>query len=440
MRNLIPYILFLPVLMLFCSLDVTAYQDNIPEKSPSVTVISVDGTIGPTVTSYIRRGLEEANNREDEALIIKLDTPGGLLNSTQDIVQDMLASEMPIVVYVAPAGANAGSAGTFITLAAHIAAMAPTTTIGAASPVSMDGAQMDTVMKEKIFNYSENFIQNIAEKRGRNAEWAISAVRDGEAVTEQEALELNVIDIVAEDIRDLLTQMHNYEVDGNTLNTENAEINELDESLAEQFFSFILQPQVMLILTLIAIYGIVGEVTNPGAIIPGVAGVIALILLLYGVAALPINVAGFILIGLAIILFVAEAFTPAFGILITGGSVSFFLGALMLFQDFPQEMQLDWYWIVPATILTTIFFGWIATAGIKAQFSGHRSGLESHIGKRAKVVDNVTAESGRVDFSGEYWNAKSESGEEINKNEWCEIVGFERLTVIVKSVSTTKQS
>lgn len=406
-------------------------------NSPSVTVITIQGTIGPTTTNYIRRGLETAIEREDEALIIQLDTPGGLLSSTQDIVQTMLASDLPIVVYVTPAGGNAGSAGTFITLAAHIAAMAPTTTIGAASPVS-SGGEMDSVMQKKIFNYSENFIENIAKKRNRNTEWAKSAVRDGEALTEEEALELNVIDLISEDLPQLFNDLDGMTVEDATLRTAGATVHELKESLAEEFFSFIMQPEIMLILTLIAIYGIVGEVTNPGAIVPGVAGVIALILLLYGTASLPINVAGFALIGLAIVFFAIEAFTPTFGILITGGAVSFFLGALMLFQDFPKDMQLSFYWLVPATILTVIFFGWIATSGIKAQFTAHRTGLESLIGKKAQVIDTINEKGGRVLISGEYWNAVS--SEKIKVNEWCEIVHFEGLTVTVKPYTPKMES
>jgi len=408
----------------------SAYQSD---SSRTVTVISVSGTIGPTVTSYIERGLDFARDNEHEALIIKLDTPGGLLSSTMDIVQLMLASKLPIAVYVSPEGANAGSAGTFISMAAHIAAMAPTTTIGAASPVSMQGGEMDTVMQKKLFSFTENFIQNIAEKRDRNAEWAISAVQDGEALTAKEALELNVIDIIASDLNDLLSQMDGRVIEGDSLLTKNATIVNLEKSLAENFFSFILLPEIMLILTLIAIYGIVGEVTNPGAIIPGVAGVIALILLLYGVSSMPINVAGFILIGFAIALFVAEAFTPSFGILLTGGAISFFLGALMLFQDLPDNMQISWYWLVPATLLTMLFFSLIAIAGIKAQFRPNRSGLESHIGKTAKVIDAVSSDSGRIDFAGEYWNARSENN--IPKGENCEIVGFTGLICHVKSVT-----
>lgn len=427
--------------ILFLSGTLLALQDSTMQsdsltvdelsEQPSVSVIRVEGTIGPTVTQYITRSIRQSIENGDEALIIELDTPGGLLDSTQDIVQQMLGTDHPTVVYVTPSGANAGSAGTFITLAAHVAAMAPATNIGAASPISMGGGEMDTVAQKKIFNYSESFIESIADERDRNAEWARSAVRDGASISSDEALELNVIDILAEDIDDLLVQLDSMEVGERVLNTQNATISQIEETLAEQFFSFLLRPEVMLILTLVAIYGIIGEVTNPGAIVPGVSGVIALILLLYGVAAMPINLAGFLLIGLAIILFVAEAFTPAFGILLTGGAVSFFLGALMLFQDLPDEMQISLYWLVPATLLTVAFFAWIITYGVKSLFNPPRSGLESTIGKTAEVVDTIQPDQdGRVFFDGEYWTAKSEH--ELEEGETCEIIEFQGLRVFVK--------
>lgn len=400
----------------------------------SVSVIRVQGTIGPTITNYISRSLGIANDRGDEALIIELDTPGGLLTSTQEIVQIMLGSHLPIAVYVSPDGANAGSAGTFITLAGHVAAMAPATSIGAASPVSMGGGEMDTVAQKKIFSFTESFIESIAEKRGRNVEWAKSAVRDGASITSREALELEVIDFVSSDLQMLLTQMHGLEFEDLTLNTRDAEINRIEQNLAEIFFSFILRPEVLLILTLVAIYGILGEVTNPGAIVPGVAGAIALVLLLYGVAAMPINIAGFLLIGLAIILFIMEAFTPTYGVLLGGGAVAFFLGALMLFQDLPEGMQLSYYWLVPATLLTVLFFAWIVYYGIRAQFGKSRSGLEAAVGQTAEVVEKVSANSGRVFFSGEYWNARSSVP--IKKGETCEIMKFDGLTVIVKPINT----
>lgn len=404
----------------------------------SVSIIRIEGAIGPTVTHYIERSIRQSEERGDEILIIELDTPGGLLDSTQDIVQDLLGSDHPVAVYVSPEGANAGSAGTFITLAAHVAAMAPATNIGAASPVSMGGGEMDSVAQKKIFNYSESYIESIAERRDRNAEWAKSAVRDGASITASEALELNVIDLIADDLTDLLNKIDGMEVEGSTLNTSDATRNEIPQTLAEVFFSFIMRPEVMLILTLVAIYGIIGEVSNPGALVPGITGVIALILLLYGVAAMPINIAGFALIGLAILLFVAEAFTPAFGILITGGGVAFFLGALMLFQDLPEDMQISMYWLIPATILTVLFFFWIVAYGIKAQYGAVRSGIESTIGRHVEVIDDIAPGSqGRVFFEGEYWTA--ESDENLKEGDYCEIVEYKGLRVVVKSITKNNQ-
>jgi membrane-bound serine protease (ClpP class) len=357
-------------------------------------------------------------------------------------VQAFLDSDdLPIVVYVAPEGASAASAGTFITMASHIAAMAPATNIGAASPVQIGpgGAtsQPDTVMQKKIFNYSESYIQTIAERRGRNAEWAISAVRDGESITADEALEINVIDLIANDRKELLDKINGRTVAGNTLQTNNAEIIEIPTNLAENFLGFIIRPEVILILTMIAIYGIIGEVTNPGAIIPGVAGVIALILILYASAAMPLNTAGFALIGLAIVLFIAEAFTPAFGLLIAAGSVSFFLGALFVFQDLPESMSLSWGWLVPATLLTTLFFAWIVFYGIKIQFTESTTGKESMIGKRAEVTDTINPkEGGRIFINGEYWNAVSEHI--IKEGTECEITEIAGLTMRVQPAPNDK--
>jgi len=407
--------------------------------APTVSVMRVEGTIGPTVLNYVDRSLDIARDRDDEILIIELDTPGGLLDSTQDIVKLLLNSTRPVAVYVSPDGANAGSAGAFITLAAHIAAMAPASSIGAASPVNFGGGEQDTVSQKKIFSFTESFMESIAKARDRNVEWAKSAVTDGASVTSDEALELNVIDLIADDLDDLLQQLDGMEIEGRVLQTSGAEINRIETNLAERFFSFIIRPEVLLILTLVAVYGILGEISSPGAIIPGVAGAVALILLLYGVAAMPINTAGFILIILAIILFVAEAFTPTYGVLIAGGGVSFFLGALMLFQDLPEDMQLSLFWLVPATILTILFFAWIVYYGIRAQFKGHHAGLESMDGKIVEVTDEVTGTSGRVFFSGEYWNARTEDGSTIGEGEEARIVRFEGLKVFVKPAGKDNQ-
>ncbi|MDZ7772765.1 MAG: nodulation protein NfeD [Balneolaceae bacterium] len=401
---------------------------------PLVTVIRVDGTISPTAVNYITRGISEARQAGAQCLVVELDTPGGLLESTKDIVQAFLDSgDLPVVVYVSPEGASAASAGTFITMAAHIAAMAPATNIGAASPVQSGpgggAAQTDTVMQKKIFNYSESYIESIANRRDRNAEWAISAVRSGESITAEEAVERNVVDLIAADRRELLDLIDGRVVAGDTLETADARITEIPTNLAENLLGFILRPEVMLILTMIAIYGIVGEVTNPGAIVPGMAGVIALILVLYASSAMPINVAGYALIALAVVLFVAESFTPAFGLLIGGGAVSFFLGALMLFQDLPASMELSWGWLIPATILTTLFFVWIVGEGLRIQFSPDRTGRESMIGAPAEVSDAITSGKGRVFLKGEYWNAVSE--DELAEGERCVVTEIRGLTLKV---------
>ncbi|MEX0680058.1 MAG: nodulation protein NfeD [Balneolales bacterium] len=408
-------------------------QDAIRENpGMTISVIRVEGAIGPTVSNYISRGLEAAGSRGDKMLIIELDTPGGLLNVTQDIVQTLLGSRLPVAVYVSPEGANAGSAGTFITMAAHVAAMAPTTSIGAASPIGMGGGQADTVAQNKMMNYAASFIESVAERRDRNVDWAISAVREGASITSTEALEINVIDFIARDLDDLLEQMHGYEVDDHKLETRDAGIHRIAPNLAERFFSFIFRPEILLILTLVSIYGILGEISNPGAIVPGTAGVISLILLLFGVAAMPINVAGFLLMALAIILFVMEAFTPTYGLLLGGGGIAFFLGLLMLFQDFPQDMQLSLTWIIPATVLTVFVFAWIMYYGIRAQFGEKKSGVETMIGQIAVVVDKVDKEQGRVLLFGEYWNARSD--EPIKKGSKCEVIAVRGLSVQVRPI------
>ncbi len=405
---------------------------------PTVTAIRVEGAIAPTTTNYVNRALERAREQGASALLIEIDTPGGLLESTKNIVQALLNTDVPVIVFVSPDGARAASAGTFITMAGHLAAMAPSTTIGAASPVSTGpgGGQTDTVMQRKVFEYSESFIRSIAERRGRNEEWAVSAVREGEAVTSSEAVELNVVDLVADDREELFAAIDGRVVDGDTLRTAGAEVTEMSPNLAERTLQFVMRPEVMLILTMAAIYGIVGEISNPGAIVPGVTGVIALILLLYASAAMPINIAGFALIGLAVILFVAEAFTPAFGLLIAGGSVAFFLGALMLFQDLPEPFAISWAWLVPATVVTALFFLWIVSAGLKAQLGGPRRGLESMNGERGQVVDPVGPAGGRVEVRGEYWNAVSDR--EIPEGEACEVEEVHGLTLRVRPAESAQ--
>lgn len=405
--------------------------------------ITVEGIIGPTTTSYIQRAINISVNEGAEVLIIKLDTPGGLLESTRDIVRLILESEVPVAVYVSPEGAGAGSAGVFITMSAHVAAMARATNIGAATPVQMGGRGFDDEVDEerdeqlssqerKMINFVESYIEGIARRRDRNAEWAKEAVRDAVAIGEEEALELNVIDLVAVDIYDLLEKMDGREVDDFVLNTSGATVQEIPMSIQESVLRYLFTPQVMFILLLVALYGIIGELSNPGAIFPGTVGVISLILLLYATATMPINTAGYILILLAMVLLVSEVFTPAFGLLTAAGAVSFALGAFLLFDDITATTWEVWGYVIPATILTVLFFSFVVSAGLRAQFGKVRSGVESYVGQQAEVIKVVTPESGKVYFMGEYWNAVGES--KIEAGEKCEITGSKGLTLFVKPV------
>jgi membrane-bound serine protease (ClpP class) len=377
-----------------------------------VGLIKVNGAIGPATLSYVVRGVDVASARDSACLIIQLDTPGGLVDSTKDIVAKLYQSKVPTVVYVSPAPARAASAGVFITMAADIAAMAPHTHIGAAHPVGIGiGGEIektDDVMKKKEENDIAAFAESIAEKRNRNADWAKSAVLESVSITAEKALELKVIDLIAKDLPDLLEQMDGREVNGQALHTAKANIVEIPMNFRESFLHVVLRPEVMFILMLMVIYGIIGELSSPGAILPGVAGAIALILVLCMSAILPINAAGLALIGVAIALFIADIFAPTHGVLTTGGIIAFFLGALMLFNRSDAGFRLSLAYIIPATLVTATFFAFVVGKGLRAQFLPVRSGKETMLGKTAPALAHIDAGSGKVFVEGEYWNATSD--------------------------------
>ena len=402
-----------------------------------VGLIKIHGLIGPATASYIARAIDLSGARKDACLVIQLDTPGGLLESTKEIVQKFYVSTVPIVVYVAPAGAWAGSAGCFITLAADVAAMAPETSIGAAHPVEMGAGQaekMDDVMKQKLENFTTSYIENIAERHGRNVEWAKSSVRESKAITAKQALETNVIEIIAKDLPDLLKQLDGREVSGKTLKTAGAKVVEIPMAATERIFQMLWRPEVMLILMLAAVYGIIGELSNPGAILPGVVGGIALILALYMAAILPVNVTGLALIGLAVLLFIADIYAPTHGVLTFGGIAAFFLGALMLFNRAGPGFGLSLGYIIPATLLTAAFFIFVVDAGVRAQFLPVRAGSQTMLGKTVAALDRIDAQSGKVFVEGEYWNAVSQ--DPIEAGQTVEIVGIEGLRLKVKPKQT----
>ncbi len=403
-------------------------------RAAEVSLINIKGTIAPATATYIARAIQVASARNDACLIIQLDTPGGLLDSTREIVQSFYASPIPTVVYVAPSGARATSAGCFITLAADIAAMAPHTTIGAAHVVMMgpggDMPKLDDVMKEKMEQDSASYMQSIAEKRGRNAEWAREATLKSVSVTSSNALELKVIDVIASDVPDLLRRIDGREVNGKALQTAGAQVVPIPMAAGEKLFHLLWRPEVLLLLMLVAIYGIIGEMSHPGAIVPGVAGAIALILALYMAAVLPVNTAGLALIGVAILLFVIDIFAPTHGVLTFGGIAAFFLGALMLFNRSEPAFRLSLAYIIPATLLTAAFFLFVVGAGLRAQLLPVRVGKETMMGKTTQALEPIDPEHGKVFIEGEYWNAVSDSP--IERGQTVEIVGITGLTLKVK--------
>jgi membrane-bound serine protease (ClpP class) len=401
-----------------------------------VALIKINGAIGPATASYIARSIDEARRQNAQCLIIQLNTPGGLLDSTQTIVEELLSSTVPVVVYVSPTGATATSAGCFITLAASVAAMAPATTIGAAHPVTLGGMpsgqeqKPDDTMKQKLENFSVSYIETIATRRHRNVDWAKSAVKESASITAEKALELRVIDLIAADSPELLKRLNGRVVDGKTLNTANAEIAEIKMSPSERVFQQLWRPEVMFILMLIAIYGIIGEMTTPGAILPGVVGAIALILALYLAAILPVNVTGLALIALAMMLFIFDIYAPTHGVLTIGGIISFLIGSLMLFNRADPLFRLSLSYIIPATIVTTAFFVFVIAKGLRAQRLPVKSGAETMIGRIVTASTPIDPQGGRVFVEGESWNAVSDRP--VEKGELAEIAAVEGLTLKLK--------
>jgi membrane-bound serine protease (ClpP class) len=399
-----------------------------------VALIKIDGAIGPATASYIARGIDEASAQGAQCLIIQLDTPGGLLDSTKTIVQKFYSSPIPTVIYVAPPGATATSAGCFITLAADIAAMAPATTIGAAHPVQIGGGgtgdqKPDDTMKEKLENYAVSFVESIAVRRNRNVDWARSAVKQSASISAEKALELKVIDLIAINSTELLSKLDGRVVNGRTLKTAGAQIVPIEMSARESIFQTLWRPEVMFILMLVAVYGIIGELNNPGAILPGVVGAIALVLALYMAAILPVNAAGLALIGLAFVLFIIDVFAPTHGVLTIGGIVSFFIGALMLFDRGDPAFRLSLAYIIPAVILTALFFFFVVGKGLSAQRLPVKVGKEILLGMTTRAVTGIDRHGGKVFIEGEYWNAQSDTP--VAEGQLVQVTGITGLTLIV---------
>ena len=411
----------------------------LPSALAAQTVISmkIDGSINPATASFIHDGIEKAKKEKAVCLLIHLNTPGGLLKSTRVIVSDMLDSPVPVIVYVSPGGAHAGSAGVFITLAANIAAMAPGTNIGAAHPVALQ-AVMDSNMNEKATNDAAAFIRAIAEKRNRNLQWAENAVRRSYSYSETEALEDSVIDLIAKNEQDLLNKVDGKQVELNegtiTLHTKNASIESFKMSFVEKLLDIISDPNIAYILLLLGMYGVMFELYNPGAILPGIVGVISLILAFYSMHSLPINYAGLALIIFGVILFLLEIKIVSHGLLAIGGVISLLLGSMMLIRSGSslEMVKISRTVIFTATAVSALFFLFIIGFGIKAQRLKVVTGLEALVGDTGEVMD-ILDPIGTVKVQGEIWNAESLSGM-IGKGEKVRIKEMKNLKLYVEPI------
>jgi len=411
----------LPVLILLLIASSAIYAQ---EDSPTIDVLHIKGVINPVLTNYIDRGIQESENSDAVALIIQMDTPGGLDNAMRDIIQLIDKAQIPVVVYIPP-GARAASAGFFITIAADIAVMAPDTAIGAATPVSIgtEGeVQTSEEMQAKVTNDAVAYAKAIANSHGRNVEWAEKAVREAASVPAYEALELNVIDLVATDISGLISQLNGFEItitDGSTfiLKTQGAIIKDIKMSTIEAFLFAITDPNIAYILLSLAILGITVEIFNPGLIFPGVVGAIAGLMAFYSLGMLPVNYAGILLMILALVLFIAEAFTTTFGLLTAGGIASLVIGSLILFPGGDPMFQIDPWLIVTVAIFFTVLFVFIVNRVVAAHRHQATTGREELLGKTANVRTALKPE-GTVFHEGEIWTAlldkgQAEPGEEV---------------------------
>jgi membrane-bound serine protease (ClpP class) len=408
----------------------------------NVSSIRVDGMIDPAVADFIHQSIGKAENANAQCLIIHLNTPGGLLKSTREIVSNFLESDIPIVVYVSPGGAQCGSAGVFITMAANIAAMAPGTNIGAAHPVTLQG-EPDSIMQEKITNDAAAFIRTIAEKRNRNLVWAEEAVRKSVSITETEALTKNVIDVIAKNDRDLLEKIDGRRIatskDTLTLDVKGARIETYEMGWTEKILDLLSDPNIAYILFMLGTYGLLFELYNPGSIFPGIVGVVSLVLAFYSMHTLPVNYAGLALIVFGLILFLLEIKITSHGMLTVGGIISLTLGSFMLIRT-PAGLEvvtLSWKVILATILMTTFFFVFLLGLGLRAQRRKPTTGQEGLVGEIGEAVEQLNPD-GTVRVHGEFWKATSNAGK-ILKNTQVRIVSVKDLKLIVEPHKPIKE-
>ncbi len=424
------------ILSLFLSLllaSALAVPGEAQEKHAAV--IKINDVITPAIADYISRSIEQATKEKAACLIIQMDTPGGLDLSMRDIIKDIMNAEIPVIVYVGPSGARAASAGAIITIAADIAAMAPSTNIGAAHPVAVGGGKMDRTMAEKVENDAVAYVKSIAQKKGRNVDWAVRAVRDSVSIPETEALKLKVIDLVAKDLNELLEK-----IDGKTvekpkgaikLATKGLKIQELEMGFRQRFLATLSNPNIAYILMMIGMVGLYFELAHPGAVFPGVIGGICLILAFFAFRTLPVNYAGVLLILLGIFLFIAEIKIASYGLLTMGGLISLAIGSIMLFDSPVPFLRASFTVIIPTVLATAAFFIFVVAAALKAQLARPTTGSEGIVGEIG-VAKTRLAPDGKVFVHGEWWNAYADEG--IEPEEKVRVLKHEGLKLKVERV------
>lgn len=457
--HLIKVFLILFVFFVFAFLTPLYYETF--AKANQVYIIKIkDDTINPITADYIIKSIDKAYQDNSECLIVELDTPGGLLTSTRTIVKEILSAKIPVCIYIYPSGSRAGSAGVFITYASHIAAMAPSTNIGAAHPVTLGGGRRSIwdalkdlidsfskkdkeekdientdVMADKILNDTIAFIKSIAKERNRNVEWAERSVRESASITEEEALKNNVIEIIAKDEGDLLKQLdgRRVKIDNKTivLKTKDASIAYIDMNSRQRFLNVLANPNIAYILLLLGFFGLLNEITHPGVGFPGVAGAICIILAFFSLQILPTNYTGLALIFLAIILFIAEAKVPGFGLLTLGGIVCMILGSLILFESPYKIMRVSLILVISSSLATAGITILLVGAVVKAYKRRIISGKEGLIGEIGQAKTDIGVDKeGKVFIHGETWNAIAHV--EIKTGEKIKVVKVDEMSLIVE--------
>lgn len=413
-----------------------AYADTAgPVVQKEIYILKINDAISPGVADFIKTGIKKANDDGAACLIIELDTPGGLAESMRTIIKAILASRIPIVVFVSPGGARAASAGVMITMAADIAAMAPGTNIGAAHPVGVGGKEIDKTMSEKVVNDMVAHAKSVAEQRGRNAEWVEKAIRESVSVTETEALEENIIDLIAKDTDDLIKKINGREIkDKGRLELAGAAKKVLQETFRTKVLKTISDPNIAYILLMIGLAGLYFELSHPGAIFPGVIGGICIVLAFFALQALPINYAGVLLILLAIVFFIMEMKITSYGLLSVAGIVSLLLGSLMLFEASSPEFRLSWSVLLPTMLLVSGFFVVIAGLVFRVQVSTPKTGANGLVGEIG-VVKRAIQPDGKVFVHGELWNATAK--EPILESTKVSVVKVDNLVLEVEPLNKT---